>query len=177
MKLIRFFGVMLLAVLPVLTAPADEASSGTGYVSALPTPEVTVSADKPAVVKLQFSVKSGYHINSNHPYSDLQIPTKLNLDPPTDISIRQVTYPEGSELTLAFSPEKLSVYNGEFTVLASVSAVRTAAPGTYRVHGVLNYQACSDRACYPPKQLPVSFDIKVMRSNIRADRPRVHVHN
>ena len=45
--------------------------------------------------------------------------------------------------------------------------VRTAVPGTYRVHGELRYQACNDRACFPPKTLPVAFDVKVTRTSLR----------
>jgi hypothetical protein len=171
---------LFLLCLPLLKAPADETLSipgggpSPGFVSALPASEITVSAGKPAIATLQFNVKSGYHINSNRPNSDLLIPTKLKLDPPTDIGIGQVTYPDGQELNLSFSQEKFSVYTGEFSVLAKVSAVRTATPGTYRVYGVLDYQACNDRACFPPKHLPVSFDVKVLRSHIRPDRPRVH---
>jgi hypothetical protein len=188
--LTRFFLCMLLVSSPIRQTLADDlstgpASSSSGYVSVLPVPEITVSAGRPGVAKLQFSVKSGYHINSNQPHSDLQIPTKLRLDPPTDIGIGKVTYPDGTELSLSFSPNQtFSVYTGEFSIAARVSAVRSATPGNYRVHGVLDYQACSDRACFPPKQLPVSFDVKVLRSRIRSDKPRVrnppqspHIHN
>jgi len=178
--LTSFLCLLLVSLPPVFPARADDLSPGlalpsSGYVSVLPVSEITVSAGRPGTVQLKFSVKSGYHINSNHPNSDLQIPTKLRLDPPTDIGIGEVTYPEGQQLSLSFAPnQKFSVYTGEFSVVASVSAVRSAVPGNYRVHGVLNYQACSDRACYPPKQLPVSFDIKVLRSRIPSDKPRVH---
>src|SRR5438876_9923483 len=110
MKLTRFLTLLLLLALPIAQAPADEPSStpvsGSGYVSALPAPEVTVSAGKPATVKLQFSIRSGFHINSNHPNSDLQIPTELKqiptelkLDAPTDIGIGELTYPPGTELS------------------------------------------------------------------------------
>ena len=179
MKLTRLFLCLLLVSAPVCLTSADELTvspaSSSGYVSALPVAEITVSAGRPAKVKLDFSIKSGYHINSNHPNSDEQIPTKLRLDPPTDIGVGELTYPEGTELSLSFAPGlKLSVYSGEFTVRASVSAVRTATPGNYRVHGVLDYQACSDHACYPPKHLPLSFDVKVLRSHIPSDKPRVH---
>jgi len=186
MKPTRLFLCLLLLSFPILQAPADELSSGlslapesvpsTGFVSALPAREITVSAGRPARVKLEFSIRSGYHINSNRPNSDEQIPTKLRLDPPTDIGVGKVSYPEGTELSLSFAPGvKLSVYSGEFSILASVSAVRTATPGDYRVHGMLDYQACSDHACYPPRHLPVSFDVKVLRSHIPSDRP--HLHN
>jgi hypothetical protein len=34
-------------------------------------------------------------------------------------------------------------------------------PGRFRIHGFLNYQACDDRACYPPTKLPIAFDVQV----------------
>jgi hypothetical protein len=36
-----------------------------------------------------------------------------------------------------------------------------AATGTYTVHGELKYQACDNNACYPPKKLPFTFNVKV----------------
>src|SRR5690349_15333542 len=126
MKQTRLFLCLFLVSVSVCLTQADELSvnpapSGTAYVSALPASEITVSAGKPGTVKLKFSVKSGFHINSNHPNSDLQIPTKLRLDPPTDIGIGQVTYPEGTQLSLSFAQnQKLSVYTGEFSLTAPV---------------------------------------------------------
>jgi len=177
MKLTYFVLSVLLLTSPVIAASADDLSSTpapTGFVSALPAPEVTVSAGKAATVKLQFSVKSGYHINANHPNSDLQIPTELKLDLPANISLGKVTYPAGSELTLSFSPEKFNVYTGDFTVEASIRTPRNAAPGSYHVDGVLRYQACNDHACYPPKKVPVGFDIKVLaaKSGNHAHAPK-----
>src|SRR5690242_10669691 len=128
MKPTRFVLPLLLLSLSITRVFADDLPStpapGSGFVSASPIPDVTVSAGKAAAVKLQFSVKSGYHINSNHPNSDLQIPTELKLDLPSNISLGKVTYPKGTELTLSFSAEKLNVYTGDFTVEASVSALR-----------------------------------------------------
>ncbi len=46
---------------------------------------------------------------------------------------------------------------------ADVLAVRTASPGIFKVHGELQYQACDDRSCYPPKTLPVAFEVRVVK--------------
>ncbi|HZR28963.1 MAG TPA: hypothetical protein VFA71_09290, partial [Terriglobales bacterium] len=78
MKPTRLFLFLFLLSLPMLQSPADELSSGlssppvpsSGFVSAMPAHEITVSAGRPAQVKLGFTIKSGYHINSNHPNSD-----------------------------------------------------------------------------------------------------------
>jgi hypothetical protein len=155
----------------MMAASADDQSPApatSGFVSALPAPEVTLAAGKTTTIKLQFSVKTGYHINANHPNSDLEIPTELKLELPANISLGKVTYPAGTDITLSFSPEKFNVYTGDFTVEASVSAPRNTAAGSYHVDGALRYQACTDHACYPPKKVPVSFDIKVSAAGARA---------
>lgn len=157
------------------------------FVSVESVSPVTVAAGKPAVAALKFRVQSGYHINSNHPNSELLIPTRLRLNPPTDVGVGRVTYPAGKDISLSFAPdEKLNVFSGEFKVDAVVSAVRGATPGHYAIHGELAYQACDDRACYPPKKLPVTIAVTVIKSRIagstnqtRRENPAQspHVHN
>ena len=143
---------------------------------------VKVAAGKSATVELPFRVISGYHINSNKPTSELLVPTKLSVNPPTNILIAKLTYPAGEDRSFPFSPgDKLNVYTGDFTVTGLVRAARTTPPGTYRVKGILKYQACDDRACYPPGQLPVAFDVKITKaastsSHRRNPAQSPHVH-
>jgi hypothetical protein len=169
MKLTSIVLSLLLLMSPAIGVADDltPAPAPAGFVSALPVQDVTVSAGKATTVKLQFSVRSGYHINANHPNSDLQIPTELKLDLPANLSLGKVTYPQGTDLTLSFSPEKFKVYTGDFTVEAALSTLRTTAAGSYHVDGVLRYQACTDHACYPPKKVPVAFDVKVTAAGAR----------
>jgi hypothetical protein len=95
----------------------------------------------------------------------LLIPTALSVSPPTDIAVVKLTYPAGDDRSFPFAPgEKLNVYTGDFSVSAVVRPARTTPVGRYRVHGFLKYQACDDRACYPPGQLPVAFDVKVAKA-------------
>lgn len=149
-----------------------------GEVTALPVPRVTVAAGKPARVELQFRVAPGYHINSNLPRSELLIATVLKLAPPTDVGVGKVTYPKGEDIRLPLAPEeKVNVYTGDFAISALVSAARTATPGRYKVHGELKYQACNDRACFPPRKVAVEFEVTVLKSRIppdRASRPSGH---
>jgi hypothetical protein len=127
-----------------------------------PAPVVTVVQGKPATVPLSFRVSSGYHINSNRPKSEFLIPTVLKVEATTDIVIGKTTYPEGQDASFAFAPdEKLNVYTGDFRVDVLVRPLRSVQVGKYIVRGTLKYQACDNAACYPPKQLPVSFDVKI----------------
>ena len=133
-------------------------------VEVAPIDSVTVKSGASVPVQFQFRVAPGYHINSNKPKSELLIPTVVSLDVPTNISVAKVTYPAGEDLAFPFSPdEKLSVYTGDFTVKALVHAATATSKGTYRVHGNLRYQACDNRACYPPTNVPIYFDVTVAK--------------
>ena len=130
-----------------------------------PVPVVTVVQGKPATVPLLFRVASGYHVNSNKPKSEFLIPTVLKVEATTDIVIGKTTYPEGQDMSFAFDPdEKLNVYTGDFKVDVQVRPLHTVPAGKYAIRGTLKYQACDNVACYPPKQLPVSFEVQIAKA-------------
>ena len=84
---------------------------------------------------------------------------------PTDIVIGRVTYPAGEEMSFAFAPDdKLSVYTGEFPVTVEIRPLAGVLPAKYMIHGELKYQACDNAACYPPKKVPVQFEVKVVKA-------------
>ena len=112
-----------------------------------------VPAGKPALLELRFRVQDGYHVNSHHPNSDLEIPTLVELTPDPGVQLRAAQYPAGKTYTLAFDPnDKLDVYTGEFAVRFPLEA----KPGTHELHGTLRYQACDRAACYPVRTLPLN---------------------
>jgi Disulphide bond corrector protein DsbC len=151
------------------------------WVSVAPVPLVTATRTEQTVVSLNFRVARGFHINSNTPRSEFLIPTALKMDLPTDIVLGKIEYPEGQDLSFPFSPdEKLSVYSGDFTVNVAVHPLKSVVPGKYVMHGVLRYQACDNAQCFPPKALPVSLDVKVVKEKSIAGRNPAqspHVHN
>lgn len=128
-------------------------------------PVVTIVQGKASTVPLTFRVAGGYHINSNQPKSEFLIPTALKVDATTDLVIGKTTYPEGQDTSFPFDPdEKLNVYTGDFKVDVLVRPLHSVQAGKYIVRGTLKYQACDNLACYPPKQLPVSFDVKIAKA-------------
>lgn len=150
-------------------------------VSVAPVPVVTVTQGKSALVPISFRVSSGYHINSNRPKSEFLIPTVLKIDATTDIAITKTSYPDGKDMSFAFSPdEKLNVYTGDFQVDIRVRPLRDVQKGKYALRGILKYQACDNTACYPPKQLPVTFDVKIAKAppapSNRKSPQSPHVH-
>src|SRR5216683_6449686 len=160
--------IVLASALLLFSAPAwaqDNLAPQGPAVKMAPAPVMTVKQGKPVTVPLSFRVASGYHINSNKPKSDFLIPTVLKLEATTDIILGRTTYPEGQDMSFAFAPdEKLNVYTGDFQVDVLVRPLRSVEKGKYVVRGTLKYQACDNSACYPPKQLPISFDVKIAKA-------------
>ena len=142
----------------------------------------SVARGKAAGVDLFFRVSPGFHVNSNKPHSEFLIPTTLRLTAPTDIVIGTINYPAGVEKNFPFAPDdKMSVYGSQFAINFAIRPLGNVMPGRYAVHGALKYQACDDATCYPPKQIPVSFLIKVVRSTTEshgrrnpAQSPHIH---
>ena len=143
-----------------------------GLAAQSPGPSVTlapvelVSAErtKQTPIHLNFRVSRGFHINSNVPKSEFLIPTTLKMDVPTDVVLGKTDYPVGEDLAFPFSPdEKLSVYSGDFSITLHVHPLTSVVPGKYAMRGTLRYQACDNAQCFPPKTLPVNFDVKVVK--------------
>jgi DsbC/DsbD-like thiol-disulfide interchange protein len=161
---------MKLATLLLLLAVAASAQEvkKKQYVEQVTTPQVSVAGAKTVPVVLKFTIQPEMHINSNKPNTENLIPTKLVLDLPTDISVVKTVYPPGKDFSFAFDPsEKLNVYTGEFPITLQVRPAHGASAGTFKVHGDLQYQACNDRACFPPKKLPVDFEVTVLKTATR----------
>lgn len=142
---------------------------------------VTAQRTKQTMVDLDFRVAPGFHINSNKPKSEFLIATGLKMDPPTDIVLRRIEYPSGKDVAFPFSPdEKLNVYSGDFTIKVAVHPLRSVVPGKYAMRGTLRYQACDNAQCFPPKTLPITFDVKVVKEPSLGHRNPAqspHIHN
>ncbi len=174
-------GFLALFVLTAASVSSAQTLGKAPTLSVAAVPLVTAQRTQQTMVSLNFRIPAGYHINSNTPKSEFLIPTALKMDLPTDIILGKIEYPAGEDATFPFSPdEKLSVYSGDFTIALGVHPLKSVVPGKYVMHGVLRYQACDNAACYPPKTLPVSFEVKVVKEPAEhkanpAQSP--HVHN
>src|SRR5215467_8295490 len=178
---IRSLAVSILLLYAVASPGQDSPGKKIPSVTLSPVPLTTITSGKSVNVDLNFHVGSAFHINSNTPKSEYLIATTLKVNPPTDIVIGKITYPPGEDASFPFAPdEKLSVYSGDFNLTVSVHPLSSVIPGKYAMHGQLKYQACDNAACYPPKTLPVDFEVKVEKAKAApkanpAQSP--HAHN
>lgn len=133
-----------------------ESKSARGMVSYLFPEQVSIPAQKSTGVDLHFRVADGLHINSHTPREKSLIATNLAVAETSALKVTGVEFPAGVDYAFAFdATEKLSVYTGEFTLKAHL----TAPAGNYMLQGLLRYQACDSRSCYPPKTIPVTVDV------------------
>ena len=151
---------LLIAGFALAQSPGDKLPS----VIMAPVGNVQVRAGASAAVSLDFRIGSEFHINSHTPKSELLIPTAIKLTTPDQVTVADVKYPPGQDVSFPFSPdEKLSVYSGDFTIDTVIKAPANAAAGTYPVTGTLRFQDCDHSACYPPKTIPVQFQVTVVK--------------
>ncbi len=178
MKLSHLAALTLLAVFVPLVALAQSSSP---TITVAPIGTIVVARGGKAALDIEMRVNKGFHVNSNKPNDELLLPTVVHLNPPQGIMIVNIQYPEGEQLALPFmGNDKLSVYTGSFAVTADVRALKSASPGTLRVHGEVKYQACNNRQCFPPKTTPLEFDVRVMKpaakkkASYTPESPHIH---
>ena len=175
--------LLVLALASFAVAQSLTPAAPVEKVSFEPLNTVSVNPAHPAPLRLVFHVKPGFHINSNKPLTPELIPTVVHFSLPDDVVIGRLKYPAGQLKSFPFDPtEKLSVYSGDIVITGRLIAPPHAGTGTYTVHGDFKYQACDNNACYPPKTLPIVFNVKVgsgsgsgRHAHGNAQSP--HIHN
>jgi cytochrome c biogenesis DsbD-like protein len=159
----------LSSLLAAVVLWGQEPGSRVPSVTFAPVGKVQVKPGGTTRLELDFRVGEEFHINSNKPKSELLIPTKLDVpasemfQPGAAVGVDSLQYPRGEDVSFPFAPgEKLSVYSGDFSITAVIRASPKAAPGNYPIGAELRFQACDRSACYPPRSIPVKFDVTVV---------------
>jgi hypothetical protein len=121
------------------------------------TPPEKIAGKRNEVVTADFTLqlRNGYHVNSNTPSDEFLIPLRFTW---TDGAAQagEVTFPKPHLEKYQFSEKPLSVFTGDFKAQTKFKILST---GT--VTGKLRYQACSDKACLPPRTIDVKVPVEV----------------
>ncbi|MGA2269257.1 MAG: protein-disulfide reductase DsbD domain-containing protein [Bryobacteraceae bacterium] len=111
--------------------------------------------------KIAVSVRPGYHVNSNTPTDEYLIPLKLTWTSAGALEGGSVIYPKPSMEKYEFAEKPLSVLTGNFELVVNFKVAANAPAGPGAAVGKLRYQACNDRACFPPKTIEVTVPYQV----------------
>ena len=139
-------------------AAAAQPFRGFQALSVVPSEVVRLTSGEDIAVPLTLRVRPGYHINSNRPSEDYLIPTKLSWEA-VPFRLKAVDYPAGEEVTYSFSAKPLSVYSGKIRIVSTFAAPESFPEGMESLTGSLRYQACNDKACFPPQTVKVKVPV------------------
>ena len=120
------------------------------------------SIGKTIQVQLPFSLQEGYHVNSDKPPDPYLIPLRLTWSK-GPLEPGQVVYPKPVQHKIQSEPQPLLVYSGTFELTAKFTVPPAAFTGPAAMNGKLRYQACNDKMCLAPKDLPVSVQIDIVK--------------
>ena len=155
--------LLLAAALTVasLSLAQSTLNSLSNVVTVTPPEKVVAKRGTTETADFAVSVKSGFHVNSNKPADEYLIPLKLTWKSTGALEGGQVVYPKPSQEKYEFSEKPLSVYTGKFEVVANFKVAANAPAGPGVAVGQLRYQACNDKACFPPKTIEVTLPYQV----------------
>jgi hypothetical protein len=172
-KIVRTLGAVVMVPLAVT---ADGRQAANPLVPAPPA-RVTLQAAgpvQPARVGVPFPVHvevaplAGIHVYA--PGNKGYIPVTLALDWPRGVRARDPEYPPGEPFIFGALKELVTVYSRPFKITQRATIVPGTPPSRTRsidVTGVLRYQACDDRLCFPLASVPVRVTIPVEPARAR----------
>ena len=116
----------------------------------------------PFAVHVEVSPLVGIHVYA--PGNRDYIPVTLALEWPEGVRAKDPEYPPGEPFIFGALKELVTVYSRPFkitqraTIVAGTPAARARS---IQVSGVLRYQACDDRICFPLASVPLRLSIPV----------------
>lgn len=119
-------------------------------------------------VNVKADVQGGYHINANQVSDPDLIPTTIEVDGGS-LKVGKISWPGSHKFKFSFSETELDVYEGSITIGINLKAPKDIKPGKYDISGKLNYQACNDRACFSPKDVPFTCTVVIKEDTAKVD--------
>ena len=135
--------------------------SGSGHLTVGQPHPVAGKRNQEVQARIPVAIQAGFHVNSNTPSDEYLIPLSVTWTSLGALEGGRVTFPKPSLEKYDFAEKPLSVFTGNIELTASfkVSAKATAGPGV--ATGTLRYQACNNRACFPPKNVDIGVPYQV----------------
>ena len=147
------------ALSALLGAPLPAQQLGFSAATIEPSPGIRITGPGPLRVPITVRIRRGYHINSDKPNDPYLIPTRLSWPDVLPLRVESVAYPAAEEVRYDFSDKPLSVYSSRVEIVTTFH-VESVPAGTAELRGSFRFQACNDKACLPPKTLPVSVPVR-----------------
>jgi thiol:disulfide interchange protein DsbD len=115
---------------------------------------------------LLLDIRSPYHVNANPASEEYLIPTELKFEQSKAVREVKVEYPTPLEKAFEFSEGKpLKIYEGQVLIKFQLKLAAGMKPGKLNLPATLRYQACDDKACYPPQRLKLTLSLTLAQKD------------
>ena len=152
MKLFNFWKQSALQLALTLTPLPAQIST---VLTVTPPEKIAGKRSEMVTADFKLQLRNGYHVNSNTPNDEFLIPLRFTWTNGA-AEAGEVVFPTPQQEKYEFSAKPVSVFSGEFKVQTKF---RLLSAGT--MIGKLRYQACSDKACLPPRTVEVKLPVEV----------------
>ena len=96
-------------------------------------------------------------------------PLELQIEPSAAFRVHPTVFPQAEVLYLAAIDERVPVYETEVRLLTDITLAGSRELKKYvtsgdpvAVEGILRFQACDDRVCFPPQEVPLRWVLNVV---------------
>jgi DsbC/DsbD-like thiol-disulfide interchange protein len=111
---------------------------------------------------LDLELKPGMHVYAPGVQGGY-IPIAWTMAESKDWLALPVAYPGSRMLHLPVIDETVPVYEDRVRLTRDLIFGLPLAPGELTIEGAFRYQACDDKACYPPRTIPLQWTARVER--------------
>ena len=154
------------AVQPAATPPGTRSFETRHLTLRIALSDRAVSPGARVSLLLDVTPKPGMHVYA--PEQRDLIPISLVLDRNDDIKVHPPRFPKSEKYFFAALNETQFVYSKPFRLVQDLTVLpakqerdRAARKAQITVSGKVRYQACDDKVCFMPEEIPVSWTIEL----------------
>ena len=157
----RIFSLIVLLLIPatLYSKPAPQSSSDVNVTGSIAPAKIKKGRNVRATVVMD--IPAGLHVQSNKPLDKYLVPTKLDIETPSGMSVGPISYPRPLMRKLKFSKNSVAVYEGKAMIRFNVTVPANYSGGSGDIKGKLRFQACNDESCFPPVTREVKMWLNV----------------
>lgn len=119
-------------------------------------------------IALKITIKENYHINSYEVEDPTLIKTEITSSS-DNFKLLNLFYPASKKLKFEFSETELNVYEGEIYIGLTYLPADNIQFGEYEIPVKVNFQACDDKACYPPKSVSGNVKVTIAKNSSQSE--------
>ncbi len=146
---------------PVLWTQDEEVVQAKAYLS-----RNKLHAGETFKLAVQLKINGGWHINANPVNDEFLLPTLLSIEENNKARVVRISYPKPQLGKFEYAEAELQIYAGEAFLGALMKAEDNLALGTFMITGLIDYQACNDRFCLPPKEIRLEIPVEVVSISV-----------